>query len=104
MRPNWAMLATLDCLAHDILAKYFSVQFGGLSCQWGVKDNNHVCISHLCAFLQHGTPWPFRGLVVHHGIHGPRVAFACAPQQIKRLVSLLLLSSGLLGLALEWWP
>ena len=33
---------------------------------------------------------------MHHGIHGPRVAFAAAPKQIKGLVWLFLQSCGLL--------
>ena len=57
-------------------------------------DNNYVFGSHLCAFLHHGMPWPLSCLFMHHYVHGPRVAFAPAPKQIKGLDSLLLRCSG----------
>ena len=47
-------------------------------------------VSHLCALLHHGMPWPLSGLFVHHCFCGPRVAFAAAPKQIKGLVYLLI--------------
>jgi hypothetical protein len=64
-----------------------------------------VFVSHLCALLHPGMPWPLSGLFVHHCFHGPRVAFAAAPKQIKGLVYLLIaLLWPFLGLDFEWWP
>ena len=59
------------------------------------RQHNLVFVLHLFAFLLHSIPWPLRGLLVHHGIHGPQVAFAAAPKQIKGLVFLLLQCCGL---------
>ena len=39
------------------------------------RQHNLVFVLHLFAFLLHSMPWPLRGLLMHHGIHGPRVAF-----------------------------
>ena len=99
------MLATLGSLTPGILGKYFHVQLSGLGCQWGVTNNNHVCASHLCTPLLHSMPWPLRRLLAHHGVHGPRVAFAVAPKQIKGLVTLLIALLGpFSGLVFDWWP
>ena len=68
------------------------------------RQHNLVFVLHLFALLLHSMPWPLRGLLMHHGIHAPRVPFAAAPRQIKGLVSLSVLSCGVLGLAFEWWP
>ena len=50
-------------------------------------------VFHTC--LHHSILWPVGGLFMHPGIHGPRVAFAAAPKQIKVLVSLLFRLCGL---------
>ena len=50
------------------------------------RQHNLVFVLHLCAFLHHSMLWPLSGLFMHHGIHGPRVAFAAASKQIKGLL------------------
>ena len=95
MPPGWALLATLDCLTPDILANYFGVQFGGSSYQWGVRNNNCVFVSHLCAPLHRGMPLPLSGPSLRHFPYGPQVVLAGAGEQIKGLASLLLLCCGL---------
>ena len=81
MPPSLAMSTTLASLTPDILDKFFGVQLGGISYQWGVRYNNYVFVSHLCALLHHGMPWPLSGLFMHHCVHGPGVAFAAARKQ-----------------------
>ena len=61
-------------------------------------------VLHLFAFLHHSMLWPLSGLFMHHGIHGPRVAFAAAPKQIKGQLDFCCAAVAFLGLEFEWWP
>ena len=45
-----------------------------------------MSVLHLFALLLHSMPWPLRGFLMYHGIHGPGVAFAAASRLRKGLV------------------